>query len=221
MTVSTRVFTFLLACASLLSAYAGDGSTTAKKILFIGDSTTAWLADRLNAYGKVNGFTVAAEVWDGSTIRKWADWQPLSKVIAAKHPDVIFVSLGLNDMYEKNPEKRLGPSLAKLLKVFGNIPVIWIGPVSWPGKNLGNRVSAWLSARMGAGHYFDSSGLTLSRQAKTNPHPTRDASVKWMDSILDWLNTSGAVKLPGYTKPAAKASMVRPKAFHYRRMSRK
>ncbi len=44
-----------------------------KNVLIIGDSMTGWMAERLNAYGQINGFDVATIVWDGSTISKWAD----------------------------------------------------------------------------------------------------------------------------------------------------
>lgn len=220
MNVSTRILSFLMLIGLLLPTHAAASGSTVKNVLFIGDSTTGWLADRLNAYGNINGFSVAAEVWDGSTIKKWAESPRTAKAIATQKPDVIFVSLGMNDMYVTNPEKRLGSSLNKLLKTFGDIPVIWIGPVSWPGKNLGNQVNAWLSSRLGAWHYFDSSTLKLTRQSKTNPHPTREATAQWLDSVLGWLKTSGAVSLPGYANPGKRA-MLRPKAFHYRRFSKK
>ena len=34
-----------------------------KNVLFIGDSMTGWMADRLNAYGEKNGFKVSSVVW--------------------------------------------------------------------------------------------------------------------------------------------------------------
>lgn len=33
-----------------------DSDAYIKKVLFIGDSMTGWMAERLNAYGRANGF---------------------------------------------------------------------------------------------------------------------------------------------------------------------
>lgn len=72
-----------------------------KKVLFIGDSMTGWLAERLNAYGAENGFEVSAVIWDGSTIRKWGN-APLEAIIEREKPDAVFMSLGLNELLERN-----------------------------------------------------------------------------------------------------------------------
>lgn len=80
-----------------------DARPVAKKILFIGDSMTGWLAERLGAYGKENGFEVATVIWDGSTIKKWGTSPKLTSLIATHQPDALFVSLGMNDLFETNP----------------------------------------------------------------------------------------------------------------------
>lgn len=200
-------------------ASSDDGGDCVKSILFIGDSMTGWLAERLNAYGEANGFTVMAEIWDGSTIRKWGADTHLAQAVAKHNPDAVFVSLGLNELFETNPEKRLRKSMDSMMKAIGDIPVIWVGPLSWPGKNMGDNLNGWLSDEMGDGHYFDSFGMTLPRQSKTNPHPTREGAARWMDAVIEWLQTDGAIKLPGYESPA-KEKMSRPKVYNYRRMKR-
>lgn len=190
----------------------------AHKVLFIGDSMTGWMAERMNAYGASNGFDVAAVVWDGSTINKWAaNASRLSQYIAQTKPDVIFVSLGLNDLAEKNPESRLGASVAKIRKAAGNIPVIWVGPPSWPGKPWGEPLNGWLADTMGAGHYFTSQPLKLSRQSATNPHPSRDGINVWMDALMEWMPEHAAIRLPGYHKPSG-TQFSRPKTFIYKKM---
>lgn len=196
-----------------------DSDECAGTILFVGDSMTGWLAERLNAYGEANGFTVMAEIWDGSTIRKWGSDTYLAQAVARYKPDAVFVSLGLNELFETNPEKRLRKSMDSIKKALGDVPVIWIGPLSWPGKNMGSNLNGWLADEMGEGHYFDSFDMSLPRQGKNNPHPTREATAKWMDAIVRWLQTDGAVKLPSYESPA-KEKMSRPKVFNYRRMKR-
>ncbi len=98
-----------------------DSDAYIKKVLFIGDSMTGWMAERLNAYGRANGFEVATVVWDGSTIRKWADSPRLSSLIRQQDPDAVFVSLGMNELLEKNPRTRLESSMTKLKKAFGDV----------------------------------------------------------------------------------------------------
>lgn len=195
----------------------GDERPVARKVLVMGDSMTGWLAERLNAYGKQNGFTVSAVIWDGSTIGKWADSPKVSEIVTEQKPDVVLLCLGMNSLFEKNPESRLGTSLTKLLKKMGDVPVIWIGPPSWPGHKEGDVLSNWLAKELGASHYFRSLGLTLVRQSKRNPHPTREGMMKWADALVDWVKEEGCVALPGYAEPKGD-KMSRPKVFIYKRM---
>lgn len=194
-----------------------DERPVAKKVLVMGDSMTGWLAERLNAYGKENGFTVSAVIWDGSTIKKWADSTKVSKIVTEQKPDVVLLCLGMNSLFEKNPEARLSTSLTKLLKKMGDVPVIWIGPPSWPGHKEGDVLSNWLAKELGSSHYFRSLGLNLARQSKRNPHPTREGMIKWADALVEWVKDDGCVALPGYAEPNGD-KMSRPKVFIYKRM---
>lgn len=188
-----------------------------KKILFIGDSMTGWLAERLNAYGHENGFEVATIVWDGSTIKKWGSSPKLASLIKQQNPDALFVSLGMNELFEANPDARLKGSLQSILKSAGSVPVIWVGPPSWPGHNKGETLNKWLAGELGEGHFFRSFDLNLPRQGAKNPHPTRAGIIKWMDEVVDWLQKDGAIKLPGYDAPKGE-QMSRGKTFIYKRM---
>lgn len=196
---------------------AADDRPVARKILFLGDSMTGWLSERLNAYGKENGFEVATVVWDGSTIRKWGSSPRLTSVITRQDPDAIFISLGMNELFEANPESQLRSRLDAIVGAAGDIPVIWIGPPSWPGHNKGETLNKWLADNLGEGHFYRSFDLTLPRQSKTNPHPTREGMIKWMDSVVEWIQKDGAVRLSGIKKPAGE-QMSRGKTFIYKRM---
>lgn len=196
---------------------AADDRPVARKILFLGDSMTGWLSERLNAYGKENGFEVATVVWDGSTIKKWGSSPRLTSMITRQDPDAIFISLGMNELFEANPESQLRSRLEAIVGAAGDIPVIWIGPPSWPGHNKGETLNKWLADNLGEGHFYRSFDLTLPRQSKTNPHPTREGMIKWMDSAVEWIQKDGAVRLPGIKKPAGE-QMLRGKTFIYKRM---
>lgn len=188
-----------------------------KKILFIGDSMTGWLSERLNAYGQANGFEVATIVWDGSTFGKWASAGNLVSTIDAQNPDAVFISLGMNELFEANPSK-LQSELDKIRAGIGNRPFIWVGPPSWPGQNKGAKLNDWLQQQLGEKSFFRSFDLTLPRQSARNPHPTREGMIRWMDSVVDWIKSSGTLPLNLENAPGA-SQMSRGKTFIYKRMN--
>ena len=189
----------------------------AKKVLFIGDSMTGWLAERLNAYGKENGFEVATIVWDGSTISKWANSPRLSTVIEEQAPDAVFISLGMNELFEPRPEQKLKGSLDKIKEAVGEIPMVWIGPPSWPGHKEGTKLNDWLETQVGSDNFFRSFDLDLQRQSSRNPHPTREGIKKWMDHVVTWVDEGNVIKFPGVQLPKGE-QMSRGKVFIYKRM---
>ncbi len=210
------ILTLLLAFGCIGVRAQEQERPVADKVLFIGDSMTGWLAERMGAYGNTNGFEVATVVWDGSTIKKWGESPGLHSVIREQKPDVIFISLGMNELFEANPS-RFQASVDAIKGAAGDIPVVWVGPPSWPGHNKGQTLNNWLASQMGSGHYFNSFDLKLPRQSQSNPHPSREGMITWMDRIMQWLETDGAVALPGYQKPAGE-QMSRGKTFIYKRM---
>lgn len=187
-----------------------------KKVLFIGDSMTGWLSERLAAYGVENGFDVATVVWDGSTIAKWAKSGKLASIVSSRKPDAVFISLGLNELLERNPERNLSKYLSVIKKAIGDIPYVWVGPPSWLGKGKGDILNDWLKANLDENSFYYSCDLELPRQSRTNPHPTKEGVIKWMDTIIEWLPQS-SVYFVSLDKPQGK-QMVRGKSFVYKRM---
>lgn len=192
-------------------------SVAIKKVLFIGDSMTGWLAERLNAYGEINGFEVATIVWDGSTITKWAKSKELSNYIQDINPDAIMVSLGMNELFEPNPENKLKEPVDSLISLFGDIPFLWIGPPSWPGQPEGEKLNQWLAGELGEGNFFRSFDLVLSRQGKRNPHPSRKGIGEWIDAVTEWIPGNSNLHFQSLDPPAPEA-MSRGKTFIYKRM---
>lgn len=195
-------------------------TTAIKKVLFIGDSMTGWMAERLNAYGDLNGFEVATVVWDGSTISKWAKSRALPGIISGKEPDAIFVSLGMNELFEPNPATRFKADVDSLKSIFGDIPFLWIGPPSWPGHDFGEKLTTWLAEELGEGNYFDSFNLDLSRQSKSNPHPSRKGIEEWMDAVVEWIPENTQLNFKSLDPPE-KGALSRGKDFTYKRMKEK
>ncbi len=188
-----------------------------RKVLVLGDSMTGWLAERLNAYGTENGFEVATIVWDGSTIQKWGNSKRTAQLINEINPDAVIVSLGMNELFERNPEGRLKTQVGNILKAIGNRQYLWIGPLSWPGHNEGATLDNWLATELGEGNYFSSFHLNIPRQSKTNPHPTREGMITWMDAVTSWVPEHANMKFESLNHPQH-AKMSRGKTFIYRRM---
>lgn len=188
-----------------------------KKILFLGDSMTGWLAEALNAYGKVNGFEVSTIVWDGSTISKWASSGKLPSLINKYDPDAVFVSLGMNELFEAHPGTRLATPVSTIKDAVGDKPLVWVGPPSWPGQKKGQVLNDWLQRTLGSDVFFRSFDLTLPRQGARNPHPTRQGMIQWTDSLVNWLKDNKSLKFTTLDRPE-KTRMVRGTTFVYKRM---
>lgn len=194
-----------------------DSLPAVRKVLFLGDSMTGWMAERLNAYGEKNGFEVATVVWDGSTISKWAKSPNLRKLIERAQPDAILVSLGMNEMFERNPQTRLDGPTSVMLEAFGDTPFLWIGPPSWPGHAEAEAFNEWMEGKLGSDRYFRSSKLDLQRQSRNNPHPTRKGIEQWIDSVAAWIPGNSVIRFESLEDPGA-GKVSRGKEFIYKRM---
>ena len=188
------------------------------KILMIGDSMTGWMAERLNAYGDINGFEVATVVWDGSTISKWTQQsQALERIIGEVHPDAIIVSLGMNEMFEQKPDIKLKEPVDNLVESFDSIPYLWIGPPEWPGHQEGVEFNEWMKKELGDNRYFDSFSISLPRQSASNPHPSREGIERWIDRVVEWIPGNSTLSFQSLYKPDA-GVISRGKTFIYKRM---
>lgn len=159
--------------------------STSQNIMIIGDSMTFNLALRLAQYAKQNGHTIHAINWDSSNTKIWAETDTLDKYIDKFSPTFIFISLGSNETYFKNPETRV-PYIKRILEKIGDIDYVWIGPPNW---NEDTGINDWLQRTCRKGSFFRSEGIKLARK-KDNIHPTRAASAIWMDSIMRWMPES-------------------------------
>lgn len=159
--------------------------TVPKSILLFGDSMTFNLAIRLAKYARQNGHDMHAVNWDSSNTKIWAGCDTLTYFIRKYDADFIFISLGSNEVYFKNPETRL-PYVRRILEMIGDIPYVWIGPPNW-NKDTG--INDMLTAVCAPGSFFRSEGMEFKRKAD-KIHPTRDSSAKWMDSIMNWMPKS-------------------------------
>ncbi len=156
-----------------------------QSLFIFGDSMTFNLALRLAQYAKQNGHTIHSVNWDSSNTKIWADHDTLSYYLDKYHPTQIFISLGSNELYFKDPLTRV-PYVKKILEVIDTIPYVWIGPPNWK-EDTG--INDMLQRICRKGSFFRSAGMEFKRK-KDRIHPTRESSAMWVDSIMRWLPKS-------------------------------
>ena len=162
--------------------------TTAKDILFIGDSMLEGLAPRLAKYCSKNGHTLVEVIWYSSSTLYWGQSDRLAKLIAKYKPNYIFVCLGANELYVPNIKHARRPYLKKMLAEIGDIPYVWIGPPNWD-EDTG--INDLLAQETDKGCFYLSANDHFER-SRDGAHPTRASAHKWMDRVVKWLETSGA-----------------------------
>lgn len=162
-----------------------ETDTVPKSIFIFGDSMTFNLALRLAQYARHNGHTIHSVNWDSSNTRIWAEYDTLRNCLERYKADFVFISLGSNELYFKNPEKRL-PYIRKILETIGDRPYVWIGPPNWQEDS---GINDLLERTCRPGSFFRTDGMKMARK-KDNIHPTREASALWVDSIMRWMPKS-------------------------------
>lgn len=154
-------------------------------IFIFGDSMTFNLALRLAQYARQNGHKIYSVNWDSSNTKLWATTDTLKYFLDDFKPTQVFISLGSNELYYKNPEVH-GPYVKKIIETLDTIPYVWIGPPNWNGSSKFNEMLARICK---PGSFFRSEGMTFKRK-KDKIHPTREASALWIDSIMRWVSKS-------------------------------
>lgn len=162
-----------------------EPDTTVKSILIFGDSMTILIANRMAAYGKQNGYKVTSVTWDSSSSVGWSGCDTLENYIRIARPDFIMVTLGSNELFLQNFDRR-SPYIKKLIDKIGDIPFVWIGPPNWKDDKGFNDM---MVRTLPPGTYFRTEGMTLQR-GPDHVHPTPAAGALWTDSIMRWIKTS-------------------------------
>ncbi|MCM1440295.1 MAG: hypothetical protein NC131_13995 [Roseburia sp.] len=156
-----------------------------QSIFIFGDSMTYNLALRLAQYAAANGHQIHSVNWDSSNTKIWAEHDTLKNYIEKFRPTQIFISLGSNELYYKNPSSR-EQYIKKILEVIDTIPYVWIGPPNWKEDTGMNDL---LEKSCKPKSFFRSEGMTFERKAD-KVHPTRKSSALWVDSVMRWLPKS-------------------------------
>lgn len=170
------------------TAWRAPMDTTAKNILFIGDSMLEGLAPRLAAYCDKSGHKLVEVIWYSSSTLCWGQTARLTELINKYHPDYIFVCLGANELYVPDIKRARRPYLKKILAEIGDIPYVWIGPPNWD-EDTG--INDMLAKELAKGCFYLSANDHFER-SRDGAHPTRASAQLWMDRVIKWMGTSCA-----------------------------
>lgn len=188
--------------------------TTKKNILFIGDSMLEGLKPRLAAYAEANGHKMNAVIWYSSTTEIWGrnGAVKVREYVKKFKPDYIFISLGGNELFVSNIQEKRQQYVDAILREFGNIPYVWIGPPNWkPDTGINKMLSA--SCRDGS-FYLSYTPDQHYDRARDGAHPTRTSAQAWMDRVCTWVvnKSSHPIRLnrPSKTTASCHTEILQP-----------
>lgn len=156
-------------------------SLAGKTVLLIGDSMAEGLVPALQKKVEAAGGRFFGEPWQSSTIIGWEGTGRLRQMIERHQPDIVFISLGSNELEARRPEGR-APLIKQMLAEIGARPAFWIGPPSWK-QDRG--LLGVIAENFQPGHFFNASNLPLPRQAD-GKHPTLEGFEQWTELIWKW-----------------------------------
>jgi lysophospholipase L1-like esterase len=152
-----------------------------KTVLLVGDS----MAEGVGPWLKKKVESTGGRFIDGhersSTIVWWQGSGKLRELLAQHHPDIVFVALGSNEIFLKQPELR-APLIKQMVEEIGARPSFWIGPPSWKPDSGLVRV---IEENFQPGHFYNSNDLKVPRAAD-GKHPTAQGYETWTELVWNW-----------------------------------
>jgi hypothetical protein len=156
-------------------------SLKGKKVLLIGDSMAEGIGWFLRGKVEEAGGQYIGEPWCSSTTYSWYDTGRFDQMMERYHPDIIFIALGSNELFNKQAETS-APIIQEMVRKIGDRPAFWIGPPSWkPDKGI----VGVIESNFQPGHFYNANSLEVPR-GHDKIHPTRDGFKTWTNLIWDW-----------------------------------
>jgi hypothetical protein len=156
-------------------------SLAGKSVLLVGDSMAEGLRPWLQQRVEAAGGRFVGEPWQSSTIIGWQGSGRLREMIERYRPDVVFISLGSNELQARKPEGR-APLIKQMVAELGQRPAYWIGPPSWKEDRGLLRV---IEENFQPGHFYNAANLQVPRQ-RDGKHPTSEGFAQWTQLIWAW-----------------------------------
>lgn len=142
------------------------------------------------------GTQFVRDVWESASIVAFAESDRLPKLLKKYNPDLVLMTLGANDVFDRHPENMIR-YVESIVKKIGPRDCYWIGPPLWKGDfGLDDVIRDHVSPCI----FFDSKDLVLQR-AGDKIHPTEKGGATWADAF--WESFRGTeipdplVRVPG------------------------
>ena len=110
-------------------------------------------------------------------------------------PEVILISLGSNELFDREPEKR-APAIRQMVEDTRRRPCLWIGPPAWK-KDFG--FIETVKENLGHCRWFDSTSLNLPRMSDGR-HPDWTGGHRWASAV--WKVLGGTEPVPAGSRPS-------------------
>lgn len=162
--------------------------TTAKTILFVGDSMLDGLQPRMAAYAERNGHKLYGVRWYSSTTEVWGRSTRLNTYIHEFRADYVIVCLGANELFVRDIKAKRQRYLDAMLRQIGSVPFVWIGPPNWKDDT---GINDMLQATLPPGTFYLSKNDKFERN-KDGAHPTRASAALWCDRVCKWIVNESA-----------------------------
>ncbi len=139
----------------------------------------AGLGQRMEKLAKARGATYEENHWSSSNTKKWAESERLGNLLFKHKPDVVFITIGANEVYFK--DKKAPEYIRAIVEKLAGRPCVWIGPPVWKTqKGIVEDERDNSSPCL----FFDSQHLKLERQPD-GIHPSLDGGAAWADAVWD------------------------------------
>lgn len=161
----------------------------ALRVLHVGDSMAPLVGNYLRSIFRRSGRKYDIVAVTSGHSREIANGHTLLDATYRFDPDLILISLGSNELFERDPED-LAWAIDQIVKDTRGRPCLWIGPPAWA-----NDFGYLDMVRRHVGHcrYFASEKLRFERQADGR-HPTWASSYRWASAV--WKDLGGTTDVP-------------------------
>jgi lysophospholipase L1-like esterase len=153
-----------------------------KSVLHVGDSQLGYeqgLALELRTRFEAIDVRYHAETYTNAGLHSFATARTLEQLVRVTKPDVVLVTLGMNNLTVANPDE-YAHDVKSIVEQAGNRPCWWIGPLRTNRPE--NGLLAMLARTTSPCRWTSSYDLEIERQPDAI-HPTQRGASKWADSI--------------------------------------
>lgn len=156
-------------------------SLTNKTVLLLGDSMAEGIGWSMKVKVEQAGGRLIVIPWYSSTTAGWAGEGRIKEEIKRHQPDLIFIALGSNEIFNTNSAAQ-ATDVRQLVADVGNRPAYWIGPPSWkPDKGIVRAIQDNFTPD----RFYNSNSLVVPRR-KDGAHPTVEGYATWTELIWSW-----------------------------------